>query len=171
MQLLDMDVPVDVGEALVLTTAERARDLPGTPVYVDAMSLGGTTVGEFYENCSGWQATAQSAAAAGLRARTDLGVDDIDLFFPYDGYTVTAVQAVEAAGFCGPGEAGDLFDSSWDPASNILRTGGFAGVAEAVRQLRGGCGDRQVEGASTAMLLGGSFFHDPAAVTLTREPR
>jgi len=189
MQLLDMDVPVDIGEALVLTTAERARDLPGKAVYVDAMSMGGTGVGEYYENGIGWTELSPWRAMAGMWNRTDLGVDDLDLFFPYDGFTVGAVQFTEAAGFCGPGEAADLFESSWDKQRSILRlrgrtlvttnggnlsqgrSGGFNYYAEAVRQLRGDCGDRQAEGARTALIGAGSFYHDPVAVLLTAEPQ
>jgi Thiolase C-terminal domain-like len=189
MQMLDMDVPVDVGEALILTTAERARDLPGKAVYVDAMSMGGTRVGEFYENGLGWGNFSTDRAMAGLWQRTDLTVDEMDLFYPYDGYTMGAVGFTESAGFCGPGEATGLFQSSWDKEQSILRlrgrtlvttnggnlsqgrTGGFGYYAEAVRQLRGDCGDRQVQGASTALIGAGSFYHDPVAVLLTAEPR
>lgn len=189
MQLLDMDIPVDAGEALVLTTAERARDLPGPAVYIDAMSMGGTRVGEHYENGLGWTQFSPARAMDGLWDRTDLGVDDLDLFYPYDGYTVNAVQFTEAAGFCAPGEATDLFRSSWDAERDILRlrgrtlvtthggnlsqgrTGGFSSYAEAVRQLRGGCGDRQVPGAQTALVSVGSFFHDPVGVLLTADAR
>lgn len=188
MQLLDMDVPVDIGEALVLTTADRAKDLPGKAVYVDAMSLGGTRVGEHYENGIGWTELSPSVAMDGLWSRTDLTVDDVDVFFPYDGFTVCAVQFTEAAGFCGPGEASDLFESSWDAEREILklrgrtevatnggnlsqgRSGGFNFFAEAVRQLRGECGARQVDKARTALIGAGSFHHDPAAVLLTAEP-
>jgi acetyl-CoA acetyltransferase len=185
MQLLDMDVPVDCGEAVVITTAERARDLPKKPVYVHAMSLGGSRVGEFYENSLGWTENSSWIALRGLWERTDLGVDDLDLFFPYDGYTINQVALTEAAGFCKAGEASDLYESSWDREANMLllnghtlvnthggglsqgRAGGFNFYTEAVRQLRGTEGDRQVPGARVALTCAGSsFFHDPAAVIL-----
>ena len=188
MQMLDMDVPVDCGEALIITTAERARDLPVKPVYIHAMSLGGTRVGEFYENTLGWTENAFWVALNGLWARSDLKVTDVDLFYPYDGYTVDAVAITEAAGFCGPGEAGDLFKDSWDRREHILRLNGRTQVtthggglgmgragganfyAEAVRQLRGGEGPRQVPGAKVALVGIGSFFHDPSAVILRNDP-
>jgi acetyl-CoA acetyltransferase len=190
MQLLDMDIPVDAGEALVLTTAERARDLPGKAVYLDAMSLGGTSVGEFYENGLGWGQFAPFRAMEGLWQRTDLTAADADLFYAYDGFSINALAFIEAAGFCGLGEATDLFQSSWDKEQNIVRlnggrtlmstnggnmsqgrTGGAGYYSEAVRQLRGDCGDRQAAGARTALIGAGSFYHDPAAVLLTAEPR
>jgi acetyl-CoA acetyltransferase len=184
MAMADMDVPVDCGEALVITTAERARDLPQKPVLLHAMSLGGSRVGEFYENALGWTENAFWIAMEGLRARSELALTDVDLFYPYDGYTVDAVAIAEAAGFCGPGEAGDFFRASWDARDNIMRlngrtlvttNGGGLGMgragganlyAEAVRQLRGAAGERQAPDARSALVGIGSFFHDPSAVVL-----
>jgi acetyl-CoA acetyltransferase len=187
MQMADMDVPVDCGEAFVVTTAERARDLGVKPVYVHALALGGTRVGEYYENTLPWTENAFWVAMRALWERSDLGVEDIDIFFPYDGYTLDAIAVVEAAGFCKPGESGDYFKSSWDPSRNVLklngrtevttnggglalgRAGGSNLYSEAVRQLRGTEGDRQVQGACTALIGIGSFFHDPSAVLLRTE--
>lgn len=184
MQMLDMDVPVDCGEALIITTAERARELKAKPVYVHAMSLGGTRVGEFYENTLGWTENAFWVAMAGLWARSGLQLADIDLFYPYDGYSVDAVALTEAAGYCKPGQAGDFFKDSWDRRESILRLGGRVLVtthggglgvgragganfyAEAVRQLRGSEGPRQAADAKSALIGIGSFFHDPSAVVL-----
>jgi acetyl-CoA acetyltransferase len=185
MQMLDMDVPIDCAEALIVTTAERAHDLRHKPVYVHAMSLGGTRVGEFYENALPWDENAFWVALRGLWDRSDLKVADVDLFYPYDGYTVDAIAVTEAAGFCGPGEAQGLFEDAWDPLHNILRlnggrtlvttnggglsqgrAGGFNLYTEAVRQLRGSEGDRQAAHADTALIGIGSMCHDPSAMML-----
>jgi acetyl-CoA acetyltransferase len=185
MQMFDMDVPVDCGEAVIITTAERARDLRRKPVYIHAMALGGSRIGEFYENTLPWTQNALWIALEGLWARSELRVADVDLFYPYDGYSIDAIASTEAAGFCGPGESSDLFKSAWDAQQCILRlnggrtlvntnggglsqgrAGGFNFYTEAVRQLRGTEGTRQVPGAKTALLCIGSFFHDPAAVIL-----
>jgi len=185
MQMLDMDVPADCGEALVITTAERARDLPHKPVYVHAMSLGGSRVGEFYENFMGWTDNAIWISMQGLMQRSDLKAREMDLFFPYDGYTINAIAVTEAAGFCELGGAEALFRASWDAENNLLklngrtlvhthggglsqgRAGGFNFYSESARQLRGSEGERQVHGAKTALIsAGASFFHDPAAVVL-----
>jgi len=72
MQLLDMDLPVDCGEALLITTAERARDLPRKPVYIHAMSLGGSRVGEFYENTLSWNENSSWKSLEGLWERSEL---------------------------------------------------------------------------------------------------
>ena len=185
MQMFDMDVPVDCGEAVIITTAERAKDLAKTPVYIHAMSLGGSQVGEFYENTLGWTENSSWISLRGLWARSEMKVEDVDLFYPYDGYSVNAVALTEAAGFCKPGESEDYFKTSWDDEQNILRlngrtlvhthggglsqgrAGGFNFYTEAVRQLRGTEGERQAPNASTALLCAGSsFFHDPASVLL-----
>jgi acetyl-CoA acetyltransferase len=184
MQVFDMDVPVDCGEAQIITTAERARDLPQKPVYIHAMSLGGTRCGEYYENTLGWTENSHWVAQRGLWARSELTLPDIDLFYPYDGYTADAIGVVEAAGYCKPGETGDFFKSNWDPIANVLRlngrtlvtthggglaqgrAGGANFYSEAVRQLRGTEEYRQVGGAKSALIGIGSFFHDPSAVIL-----
>jgi acetyl-CoA acetyltransferase len=185
MQMLDMDVPVDCGEALIITTVERARDLPKKPVYVHAMSLGGSRVGEFYENSLSWTKNSIWIALQGLWARSDIKVKDVDLFLAYDGYTLNTLAFTEAAGFCGPGETSALFESAWDPLESVLRlnggrtlvtthggglsqgrAGGFNHYTEAVRQLRGTEAARQVPGVKTALVGIGSLFHDPSAVVL-----
>ena len=188
MQMLDMDVPVDCGEALIITTAERASDLKRPPVYVNAASLGGTRIGEHYEQGIAWDKLAPWAAMNGLWKRTDLTAGDMDIVFPYDGFTINAIGWIEASGYCGSGEATDLLSESWDDTEQILRLGGHTLVstnggslshgraggsnyyAEAVRQLRGSEGERQVPGAGAALVGVGSFYHDPAAAILTSQP-
>ena len=187
MQIADMDVPVDCAEAFVITTAERARQLNVKPVYVHAMPFGATRVGEYYENWLGWNDNAFTVSLTGLWERSEYTVADIDLFYPYDGYSMDAVAITEAAGFCGTGEASDYFRSSWDPAQQVLRLNGKTLVttgggalshgrsggsnldAEAVRQLRGDLRERQIPGAQTALIGIGSFFHDTTAAIFTTD--
>ena len=75
---------------------------------------------------AGFEATGQPLAARDLRAKSDLWLDDIDLFFPYDGFTIVALRCFESYGFCGPGEAG----GSWPTTGTRWRTGSRS---------RGGC--------------------------------
>lgn len=186
--MADMDVPVDCSEAFVVTTAERARDLKAKPVYVHAMALGGTRIGEYYENWAGWDYNSFTVCMDGVKARSDLWIDDFDVFYPYDGYTIDAIAIVEAAGYCKPGESAGLFRDGWDAAGNVMRlgrgrtavtpnggglsmgrSGGSNLYSDAVMQLRGEAGARQVEGAKHAMIGIGSFFHDPSAMVFTSE--
>lgn len=184
----DMDYAVDGAEALVLTTTERARDLPHKPVQIHAAALGAAQVGEYYENVTGWDQTSPWVAGRGLRARSDIDVTSVDLFYPYDGSTTTALTHLEASGFCAPGEGAAFLEDSWDDSAGILRLNGhtrmttnggsmshgrlagFNSYTEATIQLRGDAETaRQVPGASTALCSIGSLFHDPAAVLLRTE--
>ena len=108
----------------------------------------------------------------------------MDLFFPYDGYSVNAVNVTEAAGWCGPGEAWDLFRTSTAEDGKRLklngrtwvstnggslsqgRAGGFNYFTESVIQLRGHAGERQVPGASTSPARRRQLYHDPVAAVL-----
>ena len=182
--VLDLDLPVDGAEAMVLTTAERAKDFTDTPVYVHAATLGGAPIAEYYDNIADWTETAPWIAMKGLWPRSDLTVNDMDLFFPYDGYTPIAIAYIEAAGFCGPGESWGLLQDSWNEESSTLmlsgrtavstnggslshgRLGGFNYYTEGVHQLRGTAGERQLQNPKAALFGVGSFHHDPAAVVL-----
>lgn len=184
--MLDMDYPIDCGEALVLTTAERAKSLRKKPVYIHAATLANCRHGiERYENGRHWTQTSPWFAFRYLWEKTDYRAKDMDLWYPYDGFTPIAVAFTEAAGFCGEGEAYQFFQQSWDKEENRLklngktlvatnggsmsqgRTGGFNYYTEAVRQLRGEAEEpRQLKGAKTAAFGIGSFYHDPAAVIM-----
>ncbi len=107
-------------------------------------------------------------AAADMWTRAgDLGVDDVDVAFLYDGFTFIAVSWIEALGFCALGEGGPFVEGGTlrpggrlplNPHGGNLsegRTHGMGQVAEAVRQLQGRSGDRQVEGARVGIVTGG----------------
>ena len=168
----------------MVSSAKRAQGLHDRPIYVL-----GSGFAHWHRQISCMEdLTVTPAVESGRKAFAQAGLRpaDIDVFFPYDGYSIDAVAIVEAAGFCGIGEATDYFRSSWDPARQQLlfngrtpvttnggglshgRSGGSNLYAEAVRQLRGNEGDRQVPGARTALVGIGSFFHDPAAMTFCR---
>ena len=106
-------------------------------------------------------------AAAMLWRHTDLTPADVDVAQVYDGFSFMALAWLEALGFCGPGEGGPFIEGG----RRIARTGdlpintgggqlsagrlhGFGHVHEAVRQLRGEAGDRQVPGAPEVAVVG-----------------
>ncbi len=181
--LYDMDVPVDGADAFIVTTAERARDLPAAPVLIHAATMGMTAPPEEHL-AAGLESTGQPLAARDLRAKSDLWLDDIDLFFPYDGFTVVALRCFESYGFCGPGEAGAFLADHWDAVENRIKIkgrvpvnthggslseGGSQGAGhlrEAVTQLRGQGGARQVPGAQVALLTPGGFFFNAQGLVL-----
>ena len=185
LSMLDMDVPVDGADAFVITTAERARDLALEPVLVHACTNGMIAENEEDQTPSLLH-HGQHAVLDSLRAKSDIWIDDVDVFFPYDGFSFITVSWFENAGWCGLGEARGFFEDHWDaegnrlllhgripvnPHGGALSEGGTQGsghTREAVHQLQGLAGDRQVDGASRALLLlGGFFFNAQGAVLRT----
>ena len=176
LSLLDLDATVDGADAFVLTTAERARDLPHRPVLVHA-GTAGITAPVDEAQADGLHDHGQHVVASALQARSDVGLPDIDVFFPYDGATYIALAWLENLGWCKPGEgAGFLADNCTadgrividgrvpvNPHGGALAEGATQGsghLREAVVQLRGAAGPRQVPNARHALVaVGGCFFN------------
>ena len=109
------------------------------------------------------------------------------MYFPYDGFSFITLSWIENVGWCGPGEGGAFVESHWDkdanrilidgripvnPHGGALSEGGTQGsghVREAVVQLRGQAGDRQVPDARTAFLTPGGFFFNAQGLVLRRD--
>ena len=104
---------------------------------------------------------------------------DVDVALIYDGFTFNAISWIEALGFCGIGEASDWLDGGKrialdgdlpvNPHGGQLsegRTHGFGFIYEAMEQLRGDAGDRQVADAQTAVVT--SWGGTPSGVMLLR---
>ena len=180
--LLDMDIPVDGADAFIITTAERARDMALPPVLIHACTTGQADYNE-EDQATSLRRHGQHVVIESLRSKSDYWLDDIDLFFPYDGFSFITVSWLENVGFCGLGEARGFIEDNWDSDQQRLLIGGRIPVnphggglsegatqgsghtREAVHQLQGLAGDRQVAGATTALLLiGGFFFNSQGAV-------
>jgi len=179
---LECCVVSDGGGAIILTTAERARDLPQDPIYILGAGNGKT-----HWNISQMANYTQSAAAeCGPRAFAQAGLAprDIDTLQLYDSFTITVLMLLEDLGFCGKGEGGPFV------AEGHLRRGGsvplntdggglsschpgMRGIfllIEATRQLRHQGGESQVPDAKTALCCGsGGFLSAIGAVILGRE--
>jgi acetyl-CoA acetyltransferase len=163
---LDCCVISDGGGAVIMTTAERARDLRQPPVFV----LGAAGAQTHWQISEMPDFTATGAAAAGAEAFRQAGVTpaDIDTVQLYDSFTITVLLLLEDLGFCPKGEGGRFV------ASGALRLGGklplntdggglscthpgMRGIfllIEAVRQLRRQAGPAQVPDASLALACG-----------------
>jgi acetyl-CoA acetyltransferase len=184
--LLDMDVPVDGADAFVVTTADRARDMPLRPVLVNALAHGMVERNEEDQQVS-LRHHGQQVVVEALKAKGDFWIDDVDVYFPYDGFTAITLNWIENAGWCGPGEAGPFIKQHWDTAGDRIlingripvnphggalsegATQGSGHVREAVHQLQGLAGERQVEGAKRAIVTAGGFFFNAQGVTLRVE--
>jgi acetyl-CoA acetyltransferase len=162
LRLLDCDYPVDSGSAIIYTTEERARDLRQRPAFVESFALSATTDLNF-EILEDMAVTAPRHCATQLWSRTDLKPADIDCAQLYDGFTFITFQWLEALGFCEPGGAGPFVSAgntrlggklptnTDGGACNVGRRHGANFCIEAVRQLRGQSGPRQVPNARAAV--------------------
>ncbi|MEV7015966.1 OB-fold domain-containing protein [Streptomyces sp. NPDC093991] len=176
--LYDCDVPCDAATAVVVSAAETAADLPKAPIRIEAV---GTRIMERPE----WdQATLTHepqvlGQAAHLWTRTELRPADVDVALLYDGFTFNCLSWIEALGFCGIGEARDFLDGGKNIARDGVlplnphggqlshgRTHGMGLLHEAVVQLRGEAGARQVTDARTAVVSSGGLT--PSGVLLLR---
>lgn len=183
LRLLDMDVPVDGADAFIVTTAERARDLALPPVLINAAVLGQVSPNE-EDQTVGLRHHGQQVVVDTLKRKGDFWIDDVDVYFPYDGFTPITLNWIENAGWCQPGEAGDFLRQHWDDASNRVlingripinphggslsegATQGSGHVREAVHQLQGLAGDRQIPDAHRALVTAGGFFFNAQGLTL-----
>lgn len=179
LRLLDCDYPVSGANAAVVTTAERARDLHHKPVVVDATAYATGPRPDWIQAedfCFG----ATRRCGERLWQRASVTPQDVDVVELYDGFTHIAISWLEALGFCGIGEAGDFIDKgrAIGPGGKLpLNTHGgqLAGgrlhglglLVEAVRQLRGECGQRQVPDARVAVVSNGHGPQCGAIVLVT----
>ena len=155
--LPDCCVVTDSGAAVLVTTAERAAGCRKRPVWVL-----GAAEGHDHNIISMMPSyTSLIARETGPKAMARAGIThgDIDLTMVYDSFTYTVMLTLEGLGFCGRGEAADLVANQrtapgGDFPVNTSGGGlsythpGMYGIfllVEAVRQLRGECGDRQVQ--------------------------
>lgn len=180
LRLLDCDYPINGAVATVITTLERARDLRSQPVVVDSMSYGtGSRVDWIFGDDYLYGGTVPCAQR--LWARSSFSPDDVDVAQIYDGFTTVTLHWIEALGFCGKGEFGDWVgdgtrlapggDFPLNTAGGQLAEGRLHGISflnEAVLQLRGDCGDRQVPNAKVAVVASG-LYPQCGAMVLTAE--
>jgi len=159
----DSCLVTDGGAALVLTRAERARDMPRPAAYVL-----GTGVAVSHRQISAMpDLTTTCAVESGQRAYAMAGVGpkDIDHLMVYDAFTINTLLFLEDLGFCAKGEAGAMVSSgAISPGGRLpvnTNGGGLScnhpgmyglfTVIESVEQLRGSAGARQVEGVEISL--------------------
>jgi acetyl-CoA acetyltransferase len=154
--LFDCDVPADGCTAVVVSVPEHAAAMPKTPIAIEAVgtALRGRPSWDQFDDM-----TTMSArdAAASMWERTSLTPADVDIAELYDGFSFLTLCWLEELGFCGHGEGGAFIEGG----QRIARDGqlplnthggqlsagrlhGFGFIHEAVVQLRGEGGARQV---------------------------
>ena len=183
LHLLDCCLVTDGGGAVVVASAERARDARKEPIWILGQGEAHThnTIANMPD-----LATHQAAMASGRAAfeRAGLTPADIDVAEIYDSFTITVIMTLEALGFCAPGEGGAFVSGQrtapGGPFPMNTNGGGLSychpgmyGIfllIEATRQLRGECGPRQVEGARIALAHGtGGVLSSAATVLLGKD--
>ena len=167
LKMLDCALVSDGAAAAIVTGAERARDLRHKPVCLlgQGYGLSHSYVGE-YRNLA-----TSGAVESGRKAFAMAGLErsDIDVAQLYDCFTITVIIELEDLGFCEKGEGGAFVQGGRIGLGGELPVtthggllsgghcglgGGFFHVLEAVRQLRGSAGARQVESANVALVHG-----------------
>ncbi len=108
LHMFDCCVISDGGAAMIVTTAERAADLPNAPIYV----LGAAGAQTHWNISEMPDFTTTAAASCGPRAFAQAGVGpgDMDTVHLYDSFTITALLLLEDLGFCAKGEGGPFVE-------------------------------------------------------------
>ena len=167
LKRLDCALVSDGAAAAVITGPDRARDLLQKPVYLLGQGYGlrHSYVGEYCD------LTTSGAVESGRKAFETSGLkhSDIDVAELYDCFTITVIIELEDLGFCRKGEGGAFVQNgriSLDgelpltthggllSAGHFGLSAGFLHVLEAVRQIRGSAGERQVKNVKTALVHG-----------------
>jgi acetyl-CoA acetyltransferase len=180
---LDCCLRTDGGGAVVVTTAERARDAAKRPIRV----LGAAESHTQWHISQMPDLTVTCARESGREAFARAGItpDDVDVFEPYDTFTSSVILALEDLGFCAKGEGGAFVaDGNLKPGGRLpsMTMGGGLSychpgalgillLVEAVRQLRGEAGERQVPDAQIGVAhgIGGISNSVAATVVLARD--
>jgi acetyl-CoA acetyltransferase len=167
LKLLDSCVVSDGGGALIITTAERAKDLPKPPVHI--LGSGVSQTHWSIHQSPTFSTTGAPLAGAAAYAEAGLGPYDVDALMTYDSFTITVLLLLEGFGFCAPGEGGPFIAEGNLRLGGRLPTntdgGGLSSchpgmrgmhvLIEAVRQVRGEAGAVQVNDCNVVM-AGGS---------------
>ncbi|GIX47659.1 MAG: lipid-transfer protein [Candidatus Tectimicrobiota bacterium] len=154
LHLLDCCIETDNATALVVTSAERARDLRQRPIYIMGV-VGRVTKkrGDWFYNDVPITSVAAKYAAERVFGMAGIGPEDVDITGSYDAFTFTTVLQLEDYGFCKKGEGGDYVSSGIielggrrpnNTSGGHLCEGythGMNLVIENVRQLRGQADD------------------------------
>lgn len=183
LSALDCCLVTDGAGAYVLVRADRARSLKQKPVYV----LGNSTAVWNRQISSMHDLTVTAAQQSGKIAFEMAGVTpaDIDVAELYDAFTINTILFLEDLGFCKKGEGGDFVSNGGIAPGGHLPVNtnggglscihpGMYGIfilIEAVRQLRGDCGERQVDNAKLAVVNGngGTLSSQSTAILGTEE--
>ena len=185
LHLYEIVMPVAGADAVIVTTAERARGMRHPPVFLNG-------AGEKVTHRAVSQAPSLTSgplkpAIARALEQAGRGIREMDFLSLYDCYTIMVAATIEDAGLCPPGEFGRWLKDNGGMgvrARQPINThggqlgfgqpdlaGGMTHVVEAVRQIRGTASNRQIRDCQTALITGnGATMSEAVALVLGAEP-
>jgi acetyl-CoA acetyltransferase len=179
-RMYDICLETDGACAVLVTRAERAKDLAQKPIYISGGAYGGgPDQGEDLFDAIRWPDHSHNYTkyiADDLWKSAGMGPSDIDIAEIYDCFTYSVIMQLEGLGFCKEGEGGEFVRGgriSRDGALPLNTHGGLLSegyihglnhVIEAVQQLRGQAGVRQVDGVETCLTTAGAMTCGSAMV-------
>jgi acetyl-CoA acetyltransferase len=176
--LLDCCLETDGGSAVILTTRDRARKLRHLPVSLAGIAEGHSESPDDLVNRRDWLSIGLTRAAPRAFDMAGLGPQDMDAAMIYDCFTFEVIQQLEESSFCPRGEGGRFVSGGnieiggtlpVNTHGGLLSEGHLSGmnhIVEAVQQLRGQCGSRQVENARHIFVSGWGDLGDGSAAVL-----
>jgi acetyl-CoA acetyltransferase len=165
LRRLDCCLISDGAVAVIVTAADRAPSLRRPPVYLWGMGQGHTL--QTFEHPEWWYLPHQRDCISGAYRMAGVSPAEIDVAQLYDNFTIAVLLWLEHAGLCKPGESGPFVEGgervTIDGELPLNTAGGnlsesymqgWLHVVEGVRQIRGECGDRQVQNAELCLVTG-----------------
>jgi acetyl-CoA acetyltransferase len=181
LHLFEIVMPVAGGEAVIVTTAEKAARGPHRPVHL--LGAGEKVTHRAVSQAPSLTSGPLKPAMAKALGQAGLAAADVDFLSLYDCYTIMVAATIEDAGLCAPGDFGRWLDGNGGmgpEARQPINThggqlgfgqpdlaGGMTHVVEAVRQIRGQTPGRQIANCDTALVTGnGATMSEAVALVL-----